>query len=172
MTYDFPWYDATWRDILVEEMYKCGDKWEDIVVSTLRESELDVEFDSCSCYEDGDGVGSIKFMVWTKNRVYFHVYPTDRGHVGVNSVPRDPEIISLKESGIMSRRMRAEIWRDFIKTNLEKDGLSIEDILETTLSEEQLNFDVGKNVKPFSVLTAERVYFFRDNEKNENQQQA
>jgi len=83
---------TTWRKKITQAMESHKETFADIVSSTFKDGELDVEFD------DGfGGTEGIEFTVWTTNRVYF---PTEYdGSEGVASVARNPDGKPTRHSG-------------------------------------------------------------------------
>lgn len=83
---------ATWRKMLYAVMKAHGEDMTCIISCTLRDDELDIEFD-----RDFGAIEGKSFTVWTENRVYFP-YCYD-GAEGVASVARDPDGIPTEHIG-------------------------------------------------------------------------
>lgn len=81
---------ANWRDLIMVEMEKHKENWDDIVSTTMTNGESSVEFNAY--WEEG-----IPFTVWTKKRVYFPVCYD--GSEWVGSVSRDPDGIPTTHMG-------------------------------------------------------------------------
>jgi len=75
---------TTWHKAISEELEEQGETWDDIVSSTLSETEMHVEFDDRFGATEGK-----PFTVWTRKRVYFPVMYD--GAEWVESVARDPD---------------------------------------------------------------------------------
>lgn len=75
---------ATWRKLIVEQMTKHDETWDQVVASTLDDAQLDRKF------YDGYGgrYDEPAWTLWTVSRVYFPVYFV--GASWVKSVARDP----------------------------------------------------------------------------------
>jgi hypothetical protein len=78
------WVNADWKSLIIEEMTKVNDSWDNVVSCTLTEEEL------CEQFDEGFGGREGKsFTVWTKTRVYFPaIYD---GREWVESVSRNPD---------------------------------------------------------------------------------
>lgn len=84
---------TTWRKDLVEALAAHGERFADIIASTLTEEEMDREFDA------GPGeIGGCPFTLWTIHRVYFPA-GTDNGDEWVDSVSRLPDGLPTKHKG-------------------------------------------------------------------------
>lgn len=78
------------KDALATALSENGEKWSDIVSSTLTEAELNRPY-SCDC-EDFPS-----FTVWTEGRVYFPATYDSSGWI--DSVSRHPDGIPTKPIG-------------------------------------------------------------------------
>lgn len=76
--------NATWRELITDEMLYRRESWADVVQCTLSDAELDVAFDSGYCDPRGK-----PFTLWTKNRVYYPFHRDD-GSEWCDSVARNP----------------------------------------------------------------------------------
>lgn len=74
---------TTWRKGLVKALERNGEKFSDIVSSTLTEEELDKEFDP-----GYGGTEGVPFTVWTDRFVYFPAQYD--GSEWVDCVSRNP----------------------------------------------------------------------------------
>lgn len=79
---------TTWKVLIVEEMTKHHDRWDEIVetIPPIEETPwYDIEFNN-SRYGSQEGDS---FVVWTENYVYFPIIYD--GYEWVGCVPRNPE---------------------------------------------------------------------------------
>ena len=83
---------TTWRKAIVAEMNQHNESWDDIISSTFKDHEDDVEF------SDGyGGVNGCEFTVWTNNRVYWPA--TYDGAEWCASVSRNPDGLATNHIG-------------------------------------------------------------------------
>ena len=74
---------TTWRKEISDALDENNETWQDVVGNTLRNDQLDAEFDGGYGMPEGE-----PFTVWTSENVYFPwVYD---GREGVACVPRNP----------------------------------------------------------------------------------
>ena len=69
-----------WREVIDEEMARCGDSWENVVQRNMTDEELDANM-------TGDSPPDA-WTIWTHERVYFPTVNDSR--YGINSAPRNP----------------------------------------------------------------------------------
>ena len=83
---------ADWKSLIILDMTRYDDSWDNVVSCTLTEEEL------CKKFDDGYGSHEGKpFTLWTKTRVYFPlVYD---GAEWVGSVSREPDGIPTTHFG-------------------------------------------------------------------------
>lgn len=82
----------SWRLLIATELKNQGETWNDVVLCTLLDDELDETFDS------GFGAPEGKpFTLWTQKRVYFPVCYD--GAEWVSSVSRVPDYVATKHVG-------------------------------------------------------------------------
>lgn len=75
--------EATWRELIKDEMESRGDTWGASTICTLDDDGLDKKFDSGFGGSEGE-----PFTLWTDNYVYFPVVYD--GAESCGSVPRNP----------------------------------------------------------------------------------
>jgi len=85
-------YKDTWRVLILDEMAKYNESFDDVVLCTITDEELDISFDAVYGHVQGK-----PFTLWTKNKVYFPC--TFDGSEFVGSVSRDPDGISTDHIG-------------------------------------------------------------------------
>ena len=73
----------SWKNLILENMEKHKDTWDEVEYCTISHKDLTKRFDS------GFGLPRGKlFILWTKSRVYFPIVYD--GSEWVESVPRNP----------------------------------------------------------------------------------
>jgi len=83
---------TTWKKEVESEMGWHGESWTDVVSSTFKSGEENVEFDEGYGMENG-----VAFTVWTKKRVYFPaIYD---GSEWCASVSREPNKLATLHVG-------------------------------------------------------------------------
>lgn len=83
----------SWRELISDAMDEHGDTWDDVVSSTLSDSDLDAGFDP----NHGTFAQGRSFTLWTAKRVYFPA-----GYDGsewAESVSREPDGKPTKHVG-------------------------------------------------------------------------
>ena len=83
---------ATWRELIVHELWNQSERWNDVIQCTLTEDELDVEFSEGYGAEEGK-----PFTLWTTKRVYFPIVYD--GSEWVGSAPRNPCDEAMRHQG-------------------------------------------------------------------------
>lgn len=74
---------TTWKKLITEELENQSETWDELIHTTLTESQLENEFDDSYGHSQG-----LPFTLWTERRVYFPVVYD--GSEWVGSVPRYP----------------------------------------------------------------------------------
>ena len=83
---------ADWKSLIILDMTRYDDSWDNVVSCTLTEEEL------CKKFYDDYGLPEGKpFTLWTKTRVYFPVVYDGAEWVG--SVSREPDGIPTTHFG-------------------------------------------------------------------------
>ncbi len=75
---------TNWKNLLLEELKRRGESFEDIVSNTMTDEDMEREF-----YSGYGDVNGCAFTVWTKNTVYFPLEYDGAEFVG--SVSRKPD---------------------------------------------------------------------------------
>jgi len=88
---------TTWRKKISKELEHNSESWSDIEMSTLTDSDLDIQFREGGYGEED----SIPFTAWTHTRVYFPVRYD--GEEWVSSVPRNPCNQATEHIGVLKR---------------------------------------------------------------------
>jgi len=82
--------NTTWRKEVERAMH--DETWDDIVASTFKDGEENVEFDS-----GYGGTQGIPFTIWTKKRVFFPL--CYNGSEWAGSASRNPDGIAMGHQG-------------------------------------------------------------------------